>query len=64
MLSESGTKPALRVVGFLCFTEGAVKSLNYSFPDGYLSKGVAEKRVCVSQQNILKKAAAEALRAI
>lgn len=48
MLSESGTKPALRVVGFLCFTGGAVKSLNYSFPDGYLSKGVAEKCVCVS----------------
>lgn len=49
MLSKSGTKPALRVVGFWCFAGGDVKSLNYSFPGGYLSKGVAEKCVCVSR---------------
>lgn len=33
-------------------TGGAVKSLNYSFPDGYLSKDVAEKHVCLCQQSI------------
>lgn len=49
MLRESRTKPALRVVEvFLCFIGESVKSLNYTFPDGFLSKGVAEKCVCVS----------------
>lgn len=33
---------------FLCFIGESVKSLNYTFLDGFLAKAVAEKCVCVS----------------
>lgn len=49
MLSENGTKPALRAVVLLCFTGGVLKNVNSSFPGGCLSQGGSGRAARVRQ---------------